>query len=329
MTEHPLLEVKGLKVYYRTPIGTVKAVDDVEFTVKRNEIFGIAGESGCGKSTLATALLRLNKPPCYIVSGKILFDGVNLLDLDEEELRRVRWKDLSIIPQASMNALNPCMRIGDQIIDAITAHENTTKEEAKERVRDLLRSVGLSEDVARMYPHELSGGMKQRAIIAMSIALKPKLLIADEPTTALDVNVQRVVLQTLVDVKQMMGASLMIITHNMAVLAEVVDRLAIMYAGKIVEIGDVYDLFKDPLHPYSKGLISALPSIEKKKRIRGIPGYPPNLLDPPTGCRFYPRCPLRKKLKKSDKDKCKLEEPTLREVEPGRLVACHFAHAGA
>ena len=242
MEQTTLLSVEDLKVYYNTSLGSVKAVDGVDFTVRRNEVFGIAGESGCGKSTLAFSLMRLNKPPCFTVGGKIVFDDTDLLSLDEEKMRRQRWKSLSIIPQSSMNALNPCKRIEDQIIDAMEEHEGITRDTAKVRIQKLLNSVGLSEDVAGMFPHELSGGMKQRAIIAMATALSPKLVIADEPTTALDVNVQRLVLQTLLEVKETLEASMLFITHNMAVHAEIVDRLGIMYAGRIVELGDINDL---------------------------------------------------------------------------------------
>jgi len=312
-----LLKVENLKAYYRTPRGSVKAVDGVSFSVKRKEIYGIAGESGCGKSTLALAILRLLKPPGYIHSGRALFNGIDLLKLDEEKLRSMRWKHISYIPQGAMNSLNPVMRIENQMIDAILAHENMSKEEARKRCLELLEAVGLPRACARMYPHELSGGMKQRVIIAMASALKPELIIADEPTTALDVVVQRIVLQSLVDIREIIGSSIVVITHDLPILAEIANRVMIMYAGKVMEIGNVFEIFDDPLHPYTKALISAVPSIKERRMIKGLPGHPPSLLDPPKGCRFYPRCPYAT-------ERCKHEEPKLHEMSTGRLIACHI-----
>ena len=312
-----LLEVKGLKAYYRTRGNPVRAVDDVSFYVRHDEIFGIAGESGCGKSTLALAITRLLKPPGYIEGGEVLYNGINLVELDEEELRRIRWKEISYIPQSSMNALNPVKNVKDQIADAIKAHEEHVEdEEIDERIEELLTSVGLAPEVARMYPHELSGGMRQRVIIAMSIALNPRLIIADEPTTALDVVVQRGIIQLLEDVKERLKSSIILITHDMAVHAELVDRLAVMYAGKIVEIGDVKAAFRDPLHPYAKALIEAIPSIKGRKMLKGLPGFPPDLRNPPPGCRFAPRCPYAM-------DVCRRVEPRLIKISD-RYVACHL-----
>ena len=280
---------------------------------------GIAGESGCGKSTLASAIMRLLKPPGYIKEGEVLFMGQDLLKLDEEELRKIRWKHISYIPQGSMNSLNPVMKIEEQIADAIKTHEGDVSEgELKKRVSELLLSVGLAPEVAKMYPHELSGGMRQRVIIAMAIALTPELVIADEPTTALDVVVQRGIVQLLRHIRDKFGSSIIIITHDIAILAEIVDKIAIMYAGKIVEIGDVFSLFKRPLHPYTQALISAIPSIKEKKELHGISGFPPDLRSPPPGCRFHPRCPYIMR------GRCDVREPELIEVMPGRLVACHL-----
>jgi len=301
-----------------TPTAPVRAVDNVSFNVTEKEILGIAGESGCGKSTLAYSVLRLLKPPGYIRGGEVLFKGSDLLKIEEEELRRIRWKHISYIPQSSMNALNPVMRIEEQIGDAVINHEKISKGELRKRIEDLLVSVGLSPSVAHMYPHELSGGMRQRVVIAMAMALNPELIIADEPTTALDVVVQRGILQLLRDIRSKLKASVIMITHDMAAQAQIVDRLAIMYAGKIVEIGDANDLFNDPLHPYSRALISAIPSISEKKKLKGVPGFPPDLRSPPPGCRFYPRCPHR------IPGKCNVDEPRLIEVKNGRLVACHL-----
>ncbi len=317
-----LLEVRDLRAYYRTRGGPVRAVDGVTFSVGHNEIFGIAGESGCGKSTLALAVLRLLKPPGYVAGGSVLFDGVDLLRLDREGLRSLRWREISYIPQSSMNALNPVKRIRDQIADAIRVHEgDVDDEEIDERVERLLVSVGLAPEVARMYPHELSGGMRQRVIIAMAIALNPRLVVADEPTTALDVVVQRGIIQLLRDVRERLGSSIILITHDMAVHAELVDRLAIMYAGKMVEIGSVDRVFGEPLHPYARALIDAIPSIRGDKELRGLPGFPPDLRNPPPGCRFAPRCPYRMEV-------CGRVEPRLVRVDD-RLVACHMYGGGA
>ncbi|MBS7251536.1 MAG: ABC transporter ATP-binding protein, partial [Candidatus Freyarchaeota archaeon] len=271
-----MLKVKDLKVYYKTNTGNIKAVDGVSFTVNEKEIFGIVGESGCGKSTLANGILRLVSPPCIIESGEVVFKNINLMSLDEEQLRAIRLKRVSYIPQSSMEALNPVMKIEDQIADGIQAHENIDKKEALKMVPPLLEEVGLPIETSKMYPHELSGGMKQRAIIAIAMALRPELLIADEPSTALDVVVQRVVLQFLMDLKEKYGSSLIVITHDIAVLSEISDRIAVMYAGKLVELGPLKDIFKNPLHPYTQALILATPSFEmdKKKGLKGLKGLP-------------------------------------------------------
>ncbi len=317
MTPQPLISIDGLRAYYRIGGVDTKAVDDVSFSVEENEILGIVGESGCGKSTLARAILNLVEPPCYIVDGKIMYGGNDLLSLDEERLRKIRWEHLAYIPQSSMYALNPTMRVQDQITDAIKAHSGKSSRERGRNVQgvqELLDIVGLPRRVARMYPHELSGGMRQRVCIAMAIALRPRVLIADEPTTALDVVVQKGVLQALTSVQKMFENSIVLISHNIAVQAEVTDRLAVMYAGRIVEVGDVNDLFEQPLHPYTQGLMASVPSIEEKE-ISGIAGLPPDLTNPPPGCRFHLRCPMAKK-------ECMVVEPELREIEPGHFVAC-------
>jgi len=311
-----ILEVSDLRVYYKTIWGEFKAVDGVSFGVNKKEVFGIAGESGCGKSTLVEGVLRLVKPPGYIKSGKVIFEGVELLSLPEEELRKIRWKKISYIPQGSMNSLNPVLKVKEQMLDAITAHSDLSKEEALNFASDMLKAVGLPEEVLEMYPHELSGGMKQRVIIATAVALKPNLVVADEPVTALDVVMQRAVLESIANLRDEFGVSVLFIAHDMAAHAEIVDRLAIMYAGKIVEIGTVYDIFQDPVHPYTKGLIAAIPSIGKKI-VKSIPGLAPSPLMWPPGCRFHPRCPYAM-------DTCKKEEPTLKEISSGHFVACHL-----
>jgi peptide/nickel transport system ATP-binding protein len=317
MEKGTILEVKNLKVYYKTIAGDAKVVDDVTFSVYHGEIFGIAGESGCGKSTLVEGVYRIVKPPGYIAGGEVLFEGVDLLKLSEEEMRDIRWKKMAYIPQGAMSSLNPVLRVEEQMIDAILDHSNISKEEALEIAKKSLSELGLPEVVLRMYPHELSGGMKQRVIIATAYALRPDLIIADEPVTALDVVSTREVLQTLRELRDKYGATVMLVAHDMAVHAEIDDRLAVMYAGKVIEIGSVTDIFYDPLHPYTKGLIDSIPSIAKKKLIRGIPGIAPSPLNWPSGCRFHPRCPYAR-------DICKAEEPELKEVKPGHLVACHL-----
>lgn len=311
-----ILEVKDLRVYYKSIWGNYKSVDGVSFKVYENEVFSIAGESGCGKSTLVDGILRLIKPPGYIPSGEIIFEGVDLLKLPEEQLREIRFKKLAYIPQGAMNSLNPVIRIEEQMIDAILDHGDMDEDEARDLALSMLKEVGLPIEVAKMYPHELSGGMKQRVIIATAIALKPKLVIADEPTTALDVIVQKGVLQLLKRLRDEYNMTVIVVSHDMAAHAQIADRIAIMYAGKIVEIGSIYDIFEDPLHPYTKGLISAVPSIGKEY-VKGIPGLAPSPLNWPSGCRFHPRCNYAM-------DICSKIEPDLKEVKLGRWVACHL-----
>ena len=317
MSEHAL-KVEDLKVYYWTARGPIKAVDGIDLEVRKGERFGIVGESGCGKSTTAMSLLRLIKPPGSIENGRIVLDGADILELNDEEMRSVRWSRISLIPQGSMNSLNPVIKIGSQIADAVVAHEGSGgRAEAKARIIELLGMVGLPARVYGMYPHELSGGMKQRVCIAMAIVLQPQVIIADEPTSALDVVVQRVVTQTLVKVQERLGAALIIIGHDMGLLAQLVDRLAVMYAGKVAEVSPAEDIYKDPLHPYTQLLIGSIPSVKEKKRLEGIPGLPPALLEPPSGCIFHPRCPHAT-------EQCSREVPEYREVRPGRMVACHL-----
>ncbi len=317
MSEHAL-KVEDLKVYYWTARGPIKAVDGIDLEVRKGERFGIVGESGCGKSTTAMSLLRLIKPPGSIENGRIVLDGADILELNDEEMRSVRWSRISLIPQGSMNSLNPVIKIGSQIADAVVAHEGSGgRAEAKARIIELLGMVGLPARVYGMYPHELSGGMKQRVCIAMAIVLQPQVIIADEPTSALDVVVQRVVTQTLIKVQERLGAALIIIGHDMGLLAQLVDRLAVMYAGKVAEVSPAEDIYKDPLHPYTQLLIGSIPSVKEKKRLEGIPGLPPALLEPPSGCIFHPRCPHAT-------EQCSREVPEYREVRPGRMVACHL-----
>ncbi len=327
----PLLEIRDIRVYYHSVRGNYKVVDGVSFDVMPDEVLGIAGESGCGKSTLVEALLRLIVPPGHIDTGEVLApeltagttNNCDLISLADEEFRQLRWKNISYIPQGSMSSLNPVLKIEDQVVDAIMTHSDLSKQAARVRVGELLEIVGLSKEVAGLYPHELSGGMKQRVVIAASIALKPKLVIADEPTTALDVTIQKLVLQTLLRVKHALGCTILLVSHDMPVHAQVADRLVIMYAGRVMEIGSIYDLFSSPLHPYSQGLISTIPSIAReRKRLAGIPGASPSPLAWPGGCRFHPRCPVAIGM-------CQNAEPELREIQPGRYAACHLIGYGA
>ncbi len=312
------LDIKGLKVYYATPTGNVRAVDDVDLRVYEHEILGLVGESGCGKTTTAMAILRLVQPPGRIVEGSIMLDGVDLAGLDGDELRAVRWRKMALIPQGAMNSLNPIMRINNQIADAIETHEGKqNKNELKKRILNLLSMVGLPSRVYSMYPHELSGGMKQRVCIAMAIALNPPLVIADEPTSALDVVVQRVVAQNLIDIKDRLGVSLIVIGHDMGLMAQLADRLAVMYAGHMVEIAPVEIIYKEPLHPYTQLLIESIPSIKERKPLKLTEGLTHDLRNPPPGCIFQERCP-------QVMDVCRTVKPPLRELKPRQFVACYL-----
>ncbi len=317
-SEH-VLAVEGLKVVYETSFGVVDAASGVTFQVERGEFFGLAGESGCGKSTVAYSLVKEVPPPGRIVQGKIYINGRDVVPLPEDEMRRIRWKEISVIPQAAMNALNPVYTVGDQIVEAILAHEDVSKDDALARAEELLDLVGVGRQRVRSYPHELSGGQRQRVMIAMALALNPPVVIADEPTTALDVVVQAQILNLFKELRSKFNMSLIFITHDLTTMFELVDRIAIMYAGKIVEIGPTDKIVNDPLHPYTELLVRAVPRIGvgEKGRFEYIPGSPPNLLEPPPGCRFHPRCPKRF-------EPCDKEEPELVEVEEGRFVACHL-----
>ena len=313
-----VLEVRGLKVYYATPSGDVKAVDGVDFNVYQGEIVGLVGESGCGKTTTAMAILRLVQPPGRIVDGQILIEGIDVASLGERDLRSLRWSKLALIPQGAMNSLNPIMKIKDQIGDAITTHDGTQQATAlKERILNLFSMVGLPSRVYDLYPHELSGGMKQRVCIAMAIALNPPLIIADEPTSALDVVVQRVVAQNLTDIKEQLGVSIIIIGHDMGLMAQLVDRLAVMYAGHMVELAPVDSAYSDPLHPYTQLLIESIPSIKERKALRLTEGITHDLRNPPPGCIFQERCT-------HVMDVCRTVRPPFREHKPNHFAACYL-----
>lgn len=313
-----VLDVQNLRVHYETPRGDVIAVNGVSFKIYAGETVGLVGESGCGKTTTAMAILRMVQPPGRIVEGKALLQGTDLVALNERELRAVRWNKLALIPQGAMNSLNPVMRINKQIADGIETHEGRkTKDELRGRILELLNLVGLPGRVYDMYPHELSGGMKQRVCIAMAISLNPALVIADEPTSALDVVVQRVVAQTLLDIKDRMNVSMILIGHDMGLQAQLVDRIAVMYAGNIVEIAPTKNTFDEPLHPYTQVLIASIPSIKERKPLKITEGVTHDLRNPPPGCIFQYRCP-------HVMEQCRVVAPPLRELKPDHFVACHL-----
>jgi len=317
-TEPTLLEVWNLHVEYFTKRGSVHAVDDVSFSIAPGEIVGLAGESGSGKSTTAHAIMRILHPPAAITGGDVLFRGKNVCDMSLTELERFRWRDVSLVFQSAMNALNPVMTVEDQIMDVIRVHTDLSKREARDRVVELLNTVGIESERRKAYPHQLSGGMRQRALIAIALALNPPLMILDEPTTALDVVIQKEILQEIEELKEKMGFSILFITHDLSLLIEFSDRIAIMYAGKIVELAPARELFENPLHPYTQGLMSSFPPLlGPKEQLTGIPGAPPDMHAPPSGCRFHPRCA-------HVQSQCQTVLPELREVIPGHYVACYL-----
>ncbi len=324
-----LLEVQDLKVHFKIQNGWVKAVDGVSFTIDSGETMGLVGESGCGKTTAAYAITQLLPPNGYIKGGGIYYKGINLLKISmkkdgrlddyNEDIRKIRWKEISMIFQGAMNAFNPVFRVGDQIIEAILLHEDIEEDQAKERTKELFRFVGIPEDRIGNYPHEFSGGMKQRAMIALALALRPSFIIADEPTTALDVITQDRVLAEIKKLQDQLRMAMMIITHDVSVVAETANKIAVMYAGRIMEIGTTTQVFKNTAHPYTAGLLGSFPSIEgPKKRLISIPGTPPDLVNPPSGCPFHPRCRYAQQI-------CTDVVPPGIETDKGHLSYCHFA----
>jgi peptide/nickel transport system ATP-binding protein len=316
----PVLEVEGLTTNYRTLRGWVKAAEDVSFAVDKGEALGVVGESGCGKTTVALSILKLLPKGGRIRGGKILFEGIDLVPMNDKEMRKIRWKGISIVFQGAMNALNPVFKVGDQIVEAIKTHEpELSKSDARKRAEGLFGMVGVEVSRLDNYPHEFSGGMRQRALIAMALASNPKLLIADEPGTALDVIVQAQVLQLMRALKEKLGLSMMMISHDLSIVAEVCEKIAIMYAGHVVEYGDIEEIFKEPLHPYTQGMLGAFPSIKgDKKKLVSIPGQPPDLLQPPPGCPFSPRCPFAMEV-------CKTKFPEKKKMGSGEhYVSCYL-----
>ena len=311
-----LLSVNGLKLYYRTRMGPVKAVDDVKFSINEGETLALVGESGCGKTSIAISILRVLPRNVHTYEGEVIFEGEDILKLSDEEFRkRIRWKKISMVFQGAMNALNPVIPISFQVAEPLIIHEGMDKEEALKIAAESLRSVGLHEAVLKRYPHELSGGMKQRVVIAMALVMKPKLVILDEPTSALDIMTQANIMNLLKKLKWELKLSYLFITHDLPLASELADKLAVMYAGKIVELGTAEQIFLEPLHPYTDRLIAAVPTLRSEKELAFIPGEVPSLINPPSGCRFHPRCPEAMEI-------CKREEPPLTEIEGKRKISC-------
>ncbi|WP_257446166.1 ABC transporter ATP-binding protein [Archangium lipolyticum] len=310
--------MRDLRVEYLTPTGPVCAVDGVSFDIGRGEVLGLAGESGSGKSTVAQALLRILRPPAVITGGQVLFEGEDVLAMSEARLRELRWRKVSLVFQSAMNSLNPILTIGDQIVDAIQAHQPVKRAEAVDRAVSLLKLVGIDSSRLTSYPHQLSGGMRQRVVIAIALALEPPLMLMDEPTTALDVVVQKEILHQVAELKDKLGFSILFITHDLSLILEFSTRIAVLYAGRLMEMAPSQELFHAPRHPYTKGLLGSVPSVRgPRRKLVGIPGSPPDMRKLPVGCRFHPRCPSATEL-------CRTDAPVLRELGPAHIEACHL-----
>lgn len=309
------MAVRGLTVHYATDRGEVNALDSVAMDLPQGETVGVVGETGCGKSTLGKAILGI-MPRNARVRGEVMYRGTNLLDLDDEALRQLRGKDIALIFQDPTTRLNPLLTIEDHFTEEIRAHEDVSKEEARRRALVALESMGIPESRMKNYPHEFSGGMRQRIMIALALVMRPSVLIADEPTTSLDVIVEAQILEILQDLRRAYKMALLLITHNLGIVAEVCDRVAVLYAGKLVEIGSVRDIFARPIHPYTQGLLKSVIHLETRQ-LFSIDGSPPDLVHPPSGCRFHPRCPYAQEI-------CSREVPALVEYRQGQLAACHF-----
>lgn len=330
VTDQPLLEVRNLKTYFYTEDGVVKAVDGVDFTVGRGEVLGLVGESGCGKSVTSLSIMRLIGIPGKVIAGEIIFDGRNLLELSEAEMVHMRGNRMSMIFQQPQSSLNPVFKVGDQVAEVLQIHQNMNKEESWKKAVELLHLVGIAdpESKAHAYPHEVSGGQAQRVMIAMALALNPQLLIADEPTTALDVTIQAQILDLMRDLRTRMNTAVILITHDLGVISEMADRVAVMYAGRIVEQADITTLFKNPMHPYTQGLMASIPVLGTVKEVLDvIPGSVPNLVNLPPGCQFAPRC---RAMTEYHLTICTQEEPQLLPIQPDHLSRCwlYQDHAG-
>jgi peptide/nickel transport system ATP-binding protein len=314
-----LLQVKNLKVDYFTPDGSLRAVDDVSFELERGEILGLVGESGSGKSTAAMAAMRILGPPALIAGGQVVFDGRDVLKMNAEQLRRWHWREIAIVMQSALNALNPVLTMQEHFLDTIAAHRpDLQRTEMLERAAELLKMVDIDPRHLNSYPHELSGGMRQRVVIALALTLDPPLLIMDEPTTALDVVVEREILKRVLQLQKEMGFAILFITHDLSLLLEFATRLGVLYAGRLVAIGPTEIFRQGGVHPYTQGLLQAVPQLHgKREAFKSIPGSPPSLKNPPTGCRFHPRCPLAEEL-------CRNQQPELKPVAEGHRVACHL-----
>lgn len=319
MTEQ-MITIKDLVTYFYTDDGTVKAVDQVSINIAKGETLGLVGESGCGKSTVGLSILRLIRRPGQIVSGEIWFENQNLLSLDEEEMRKIRGRKISMIFQDPTASLNPVFKVGDQIAEAVELHQGLEGEQSTQKVIEMLELVGITgaEERYKSYPHELSGGMRQRVMIAMALSCNANLLISDEPTTSLDVTIQAQILDLMSRLKDELDVSILLITHDLGLVAEYSDKVAVMYAGKLAEYSDVITVFKKPRHPYTVALMQSIPRVDiKLDHITPIPGFVPSLVDPPSGCRFHPRCTHAMPV-------CKTEEPHKFELNPGHIVYCHW-----
>jgi len=313
-----LLNVKNVSIEYTTEAGVLKAVEDVSFSLEVGESVGLVGESGCGKTTMAKSIMRLLSSNGRISTGQMIFKGEDLVSKSEEEMRQLRLKDIAMVSQSAMNALNPVYTVGDQLVEGIMTHTKMTKKEATDRAVEVFRMVGLEAKRLKSYPHQMSGGMKQRAIIAMALTLNPSLIIADEPTTALDVVVQDRILQQIIQIQKKINSSMILITHDISVVSETCETIIVMYGGKVMEKAPTRIFFKTPVHPYSLGLNNAFPSIhEIGEELISIPGAPPNLMNEQKGCRFQERCPFKT-------ETCETQVPELEEVAPGHFSACHY-----
>jgi peptide/nickel transport system ATP-binding protein len=317
-----VLSVKNLRLYFTTRKGVVRAVDDVSFDLKKGETLAIVGESGCGKSSLARAVIRLLPRNVHTYSGEVLIDGNNVMKLSDEMFRRlVRWRKISMVFQGAQNSLNPVLKVGFQVAEPLIIHNNFSREDALAEAKKYLRLVGIHESFADRYPFELSGGMKQRAVIAMALITRPDIVILDEPTSALDVITQANIINLLKKIKSELGLSYIFITHDIALTSELADRVAVMYAGEIVEVSDADEFYYKPKHPYAEKLMASVPTLRTDKKLEFIPGAPPSLINPPQGCRFNPRCPYAF-------EKCLKEPPPPYEFEAGSFVRCWLYHEG-